>query len=114
MDWDTIQSSTLGAVVVDGANCVVWVDNAAVLMLSTLHSLEGWRGALVRVRRRPRVASSNGATVRRVFGDNGTKALAIPTVIDNYNHFMGAVDRADQLHSNYHCHVRGCRTWMPL
>jgi hypothetical protein len=108
MDWDT-----LGSVVVDGVNCVVWVDNAAVLMLTTIHNV-GPDHTVTRLRRRPRTTSTNGSTVRRVFGDNATKKLNIPQVIDDYNHFMGSVDRADQLHSNYRTHLRGNRTWMPI
>jgi hypothetical protein len=38
----------------------------------------------------------------------------MPQVIDDYNHFMGSVDRAYRLNSNYRTHLRGNRTWMPI
>jgi len=35
-------------------------------------------------------------------------------MIDDYNQFMGGVDIADQLRSNYPTHQRSLRTWLPL
>src|SRR6266540_1953751 len=42
------------------------------------------------------------------------KKLPIPIVIDDYNHFMGGVDIADQLRSNYIIQFPVQRTWVPL
>ena len=35
-------------------------------------------------------------------------------MIDDYNQFMGGVDIADQLRSNYPTHQKSRRTWLPL
>jgi hypothetical protein len=108
MNWDN-----LGSVFVDGVNRVVWVENTAVLMLTEIHNV-GPDHTATRLRRRPRTTSTNGSTVQRVFGDNATKKLPISRVIDDYNHFIGSVERADQLHGNYRTHLRGNRTWIPV
>jgi hypothetical protein len=60
MNWDT-----LGSVVVDGVNFVVWVDSSAVLMLTTVHNV-GPNLTVTRLPSRPRTTSTNGSTVRQV------------------------------------------------
>ena len=104
LEWDTI-----GSVVVDKVNCVAWVDNNAVLMLTTIHQV-GNDHTVKRLRRRPRETSTNGRKVREVFGENATKVLPIPVLIDDYNRYMGSVDIADQLHATYSTHIRAQRT----
>jgi hypothetical protein len=39
--------------------------------------------------------------VQKVFGSKAQKDLAIPIFINDYNHFMGGVDIADQLRAYY-------------
>jgi hypothetical protein len=57
-----------------------------------------------RLRRRPRLTSTNAVKVRRVFDNETKKLLPIPKIIDDYNHHMGGVDIADQLRSYYSVH----------
>jgi len=83
LDWDTI-----GCVVTDDVNCVCWIDNSAVLLLTTIHEL-GKEHTVVRERRRPRLTSTNGPKVQKVFGNQVRKELPIPKLIDDYNHYMG-------------------------
>ncbi|GES84286.1 hypothetical protein RCL_jg6913.t1 [Rhizophagus clarus] len=45
--------------------------------------------------------STNTAKVRAIFGTLSKKTLPIPVIIDDYNHFMGGVDIADQLQGYY-------------
>ena len=104
MEWDTI-----GSVVTDDVNRICWIDNGAVLMLSNIHPV-GPGYTVVRNRRRPRETATNAKKVRKVLGSSARKELAIPLVVDDYNHHMGGVDIADQLRSNYGCHLRGVRT----
>ena len=40
--------------------------------------------------------------------------IEIPKVIDDYNHWMGGIDRNDQLISNYRHQLHCKRIWMPL
>ena len=42
------------------------------------------------------------------------REIKIPKVIDDYNHWMGGVDKADQLISSYRPNVRCRRVWMPM
>jgi hypothetical protein len=51
---------------------------------------------IVRDRGRSRATSTAAKSVRAEFGDAVRKNLAIPCVIDEYNHKMGQVDLADQ------------------
>jgi hypothetical protein len=109
LDWNTIAGK-----VVDDVLAVLWVDNAPVTMLTTIHRLGGEDWTMQRKRRRPRETSTNAATVRRVFGDQPTMVLGIPKIIDDYNHKMNGVDIADQLRA-YRClQQTSRRTWYPL
>ena len=54
-----------------------------------------------RLRRRPKITSSNATAVRSVFQEDSRKVLPIPEFIDDYNYNMGGVDIADQLRSYY-------------
>ncbi|CAB4385768.1 unnamed protein product [Rhizophagus irregularis] len=97
LDWNT-----LSGVVVDNVLAILWMDNAPVTMLSTIHQIyNGNENQIERIRRRPRETSTNAVNVRAVFGTASKKSLPIPIVIDDYNHFMGGVDIADQLRGYY-------------
>ncbi len=43
-----------------------------------------------------------------------TRLLPIPSAIDNYNHYMGGVDIADQLRAKFSTQQRGFKPWRPL
>jgi hypothetical protein len=43
-----------------------------------------------------------------------TRLLPIPGAIDDYNHFMGRVDIADQLRAGFSTQQRGVKPWRPL
>jgi len=90
------------------------MDNGPVTMLSTIHQINGDENRIERIRRRPRETSTNANKVQTVFGSLSKKSLPIPIVIDDYNHFMGGVDIADQLRGYYSTQLSVRRTWMPL
>jgi len=52
---------------------------------------------VIRLCKRLTLTSTNARIVRPVFGDEVRKELPIPKVIDEYNHYMNGVDRANQL-----------------
>jgi hypothetical protein len=109
LDWDI-----LSGVVVDDVLALLWIDNGPVTMLTTIHEINEPQHRIQRLRRRPRITSANATKVRNIFGDEVRKELPIPIVVDDYNHFMGSVDIADQLRSNYIIQFPVRRTWLPL
>ena len=88
-----------------------WKDQNVVLFMSTVSTgIE----TILRPRRRPAKTATNAKSSREVFGDEPIKALLIPRFIDDYNHFMGAVDQADQLKSYYSTQRIHLKNWKPL
>ena len=69
---------------------------------------------MTRPQKKPRVNTVNRKNVEVVWGDEHRKDIAIPLVIDDYNHWMLGVDVADQLIAYYHFAMRCRRTWMPI
>lgn len=67
--------------------CMKWVDKRPVLCLSTIHELE------------------TTEVIRK-----GKRAL-VPTLIDDYNRFMGGVDRVDQMLSAYPIERKRQKRW---
>lgn len=59
---------------------------------------------VIRERKRPKPTSTNAKITRAPFGDSARKDLPIPAFIDGYNHYMGAVDRANQLRKYFTIH----------
>jgi Transposase IS4 len=89
-----------------------WYDNKDVLLVSTIHQGDE---SILKNRRRPRVTQDNRQHVHRVWANNAyVMPINIPTMIDHYNHWMGGVDRADQLIAYYRPNLRCQRTWMPI
>jgi len=80
-------------------------------MVSTLH---GGEESIVRERRCPRVTSLIKKHVMEVWGDNHTREIKIPSVIDDYNHWMLGVDKSDQFIAYYRPQLRVRRYWMAI
>jgi len=97
------------ATVDKGVHQFAWRDGkAVVLFLSTV-----WDGKSTIQKKRKRPA--HGTKKEQAPWDTGPiKELPIPTVIDDYNHHMNAVDLADQARATYNRHIREKRTWKPL
>ena len=73
------------------------------------------RHKIKRTRKRPRKTQNNRMHVDKIWGENGVVEIYIPTLIDDYNYWMGGVDVADQRISYYHPSKLICkRTWIPL
>ena len=80
-------------------NQIAWRDNEIVLFLSSVYTADE---TITVVRRRPRNANSvHKRVARAVFGNAYEKELPVPIAIDDYNHFMGAVDIGDQYRASY-------------
>jgi len=91
--WGTLFSEpTLSNQVAQSA----WKDNALVLFLSTTHET-GPDQVVIQHRKRPATTSTSAKTARKAFGSEPEKDLPIPKFVDDYNHYMGYVDQADQL-----------------
>ena len=93
--------------------CFLWQDNNAVLGMTTAFRLKD--ETIWSYRKRPAPTSTNAHILRPVFGDLVRKWLQIPLAIDQYNHYMGGVDVADQLRKNMTVHRPWeARIWRPL
>lgn len=90
--------------------CLAWQDNNITLLLSTIHSAYHYVKA---ERKRPAATSTNTAIARAPFGDNFKEELGIAKVINNYNHYMGGVDIANQYQATCEIRLRTMRTWFP-
>jgi hypothetical protein len=102
------------AIPVEDVLCFAWQDNNIVLGLTTIHTVNKTGDYVERERRRPQITSTNGALVRREFGDQAIKNMLIPRFIDDYNNYMGAVDIANQHRAAYETHTKTFRSWWPL
>ena len=116
------KSSQLGyheraGMVVDEVAIMLWMDNAPVSMMTTIHQLKGRGSEVQKERRRPGLKSSNAAGIRKskIFDEGEWRTLLnIPRCIDDYNHHMGGVDIADQYRSYYDTQLISRRTWFPI
>ncbi|KAG7354989.1 transposase IS4 [Nitzschia inconspicua] len=88
-----------------------WIDNNVVNMVTTIHTGDE---TIPRARRKPRQTSTNRNHVRLVWGNDPKVTVDIPGMIDDYNHWMGGVDKADQYISYYRPNLRCRRSWMPI
>lgn len=90
-----------------------WTDNNAVMALTTVHTVNEVTDEVERNRRRPAGKSTGAKNARKAF-DGARQVLPIPRTIDDYNHFMGGVDIADQYRSIYATQRRALRIWWPM
>ncbi|CAG8793134.1 24728_t:CDS:2, partial [Cetraspora pellucida] len=101
-------------VVVDDVLSFLWIDNSPVTMLTTIHKIDGQDSKIKKNHRKPYEASTNYKNIRSVFGDEVRKVIPILVAVDDYNHYMGRVDIADQLRSYYSTQLTIFRVWVPL
>ena len=73
-----------------------WKNNVLILFLSTTH---GIIDTIMRKQKQSFTTSISTKIARKSFGSSAWKELLIPIFIDEYNHNMRHVDRADQLRS---------------
>jgi hypothetical protein len=106
-----LEWNTLLAAVVQDVLCLAWQDNNVVLALSNIHTVDKAEDFWEKARKRSTRTSTNGRSVRRVFGSDYVKDLQIPCFIDDYNQYMGGVDLANQFREAYETHKPTFRTW---
>ena len=90
---------------------LAWKDAQIVLFASTVALPHE---QVSRLRKRPAKTATGANITRKVFGDQPVKFLPIPTIVDDYNHSMGAVDQAVQLMTTYDTQRVKRKTWKPL
>jgi Transposase IS4 len=108
-----------------------WQDSAVVKFATTIHTGKEW---INRERKKPRDSSTSAAITKapfEAFPDDSThkitikssrrrkdyvhrRLLPIPSIVDDYNHFMNGVDIADQLQAKFTTEQQTYRTWLPL
>jgi hypothetical protein len=127
---DTVSASTplpyhflTGSVLRRNVLGALWMDNAPVKMLTTKHKVADDGATVPAARCLPseRRCSAPKESVNAVFADpmeNGStvyeKTVPIPAVVEDYNKYMGGVDRANQLRAVYTSHQPTGRNWLSL
>lgn len=110
LQWNIIS----GEVVDNEVLAAVWVDNAPVTMLTTIHQITGTDSLVLCDHCCPHTTSTNAQNVQQIFNGQPRALLNIPKVIDNYNFNMNGVDVSDQYRSYYSTQLTVYRTWMPF
>ena len=102
--WGTLRSKEVPTTLVS-----IWQDSNKVGFCTTIHNGTEWP---VRNRKRPKVTSTSAAITKQPFYIfspppkckelyEHTRLLPILGAIDDYNHYMGGVDIADQLRAGF-------------
>ena len=100
----------------------IWQDSNKVGFCTTIHNRTEW---LVQNRKRPKGTSTLAAITKQPFymfslpprckePYEHTCLLPIPGAIDDYNHYIGGVDIADQLRAGFSTQQHGVKPWRPL
>ena len=106
-EWNTVS----GGATADGKVLrLEWQDQKTVQMLTTLHPLSK---KIKRNRKQPHLTSTSGAAIRWHF-TSARMEVDIPSDIDDYNHFKGGVDIADQYREAYFTQQTSRRNWLLL
>ena len=83
-----------------------------VLCVSTMHKVGN---RVKRMRKQPRKTVKNKNNIGKIWGEKGATNIYMPSLIDDYNYWMGSVDVADQRISYYHPSKLVCRRiWIPI
>jgi len=92
--WNTVSGGSTADGKVLGLE---WQDQKMVQMLMTLHPLSK---KVKSNRKQPRITSTSGAAIHKQF-TSVCMEVDIPSANDDYNHFKGGVDIADQYRESY-------------
>eukprot|EP00957_Ditylum_brightwellii_P025085 1898463-Ditylum_brightwellii.AAC.1 len=77
----------------DHSNLVArWMDNRVVFVVSTVHKVGE---TVLQNRKHPCKTVNNKQHVGKIWGEDGTDFINIPSLINNYNSWMGGVDVGD-------------------
>jgi hypothetical protein len=99
LDWNTLLAK-----LVDDILCLAWQDNNIVLAMSSIHIVDIVKDFIEKSRKRPTKTSTNARIIQKAFSSKHTKKLEIPLFIDDYNHYMGGVNLANQFKAAYETH----------
>lgn len=113
-DVGKVSSHFKAGLIIRDVGILLWFDNAPVPMMTTIHYLKGEKAEILRDRNRPGRKSTNHKRALVEFGDEQTKEILIPVVINDYNFHMGGVDIADHYRSYYDTQLSTFRTWFPI
>lgn len=98
-------------IVKDGVGCLLWMDSAPVMMMSTIHSLKEQE---VKSRWHPGKKSTNAVAANEFYQDKQQMDLLVPIIVLAYNMYKVGVDVADQYRTYYDTQLTSRRNWYPL
>lgn len=108
----TLGYNSLVAIIIGWCLVWIWLDNNAVLAMTSAHSVHRKEDDTVnQLRGKPKATSTNAAMSRPVFEGESTKWLRIPKAINDYNHAMNGVDTVSQLRGGFSVHQPSENTW---
>jgi Transposase IS4 len=108
LPWNTVITFVIRS---NKVLALCWQDNNVVMALSIIYTVDKATDLVKRERHRPNKSSTNTAIARQPFGDEVRKPLSISTFIDDYNHYIGGVDLANQYRAAYETHKSIRRSW---
>ena len=84
----------------DNYRIFIWVDNSIVKMVSTVYNGDE-DDHIEQLSKKPCSNKVKKKCVKEYWEEDHTKTIAIPQIIDNYNHWMIGTDVADQFIAYY-------------
>lgn len=110
LNWNTMRAELCK----DGLSlATIWIGNVPCKMIDIVHQT-GQDHTVQRVRKLPRLTSTNTRCTREAFWETGTKKLPIPELAYNYNFKIGDIDISYQMRGVHTSQIATMSTWLSI
>jgi len=79
--------------------------------MSSIYIVDIVKDFIEKLRKRPAKTLTNARIARKAFSSEHIKKLEIPLFIDDYNHYIGGVNLANQFRVAYETYKATFRNW---